>query len=447
MKKWNILSDRNSKKPILELLLENRGIIEKGEQEKFLQSISLNNEFSSFSQEFKENLIAAKKTIADHITNNLPIIVFGDYDADGVCATAILYNTLTKELNHTNTHFFIPDRFEHGYGISIDAINQIRDQFSANKDTLENILIITVDTGITAVEEIAYIKSLGGKIVLTDHHQKPEVLPNADTILWNDQIVGSVISWLLAKALGSKSNDSLALAGIATVTDVQKLVGINRTIVKKSLEILNSTPPSGIKEIIKYSGIGDRKITSYDLGWIIGPRLNASGRIINAEDSLKVLIEDDLKLLDKYTKKLDDLNKFRQDKTQEMYEIAFDEEFEENLPKIIIADNERFHEGIIGLVSSRLVQKHNRPAIVIAIDGQEAKGSVRSIRGINIIDILREFSDIFIKLGGHPMAAGFSIESRKISHLKDSLTDYFEKNIDSELLIPTLDVDLELMGR
>lgn len=433
---WNVLGKYDPNKDIVETILKSRGV---KDIKEFLSTPTLNECFDSMPKDFKESLKKAKEIIDTAIKKDTPIIIFGDYDSDGVNAAAILYNFFKDEKKYENTHYFIPNRFEHSYGISINAIDDVLKKFKKE----EKILFITVDLGITAFKEIEYIKKLGHKIILTDHHQKPDKIPNADCIVWSDDICGSVISWVLSKALGSKDKQSIANAALATITDLQTVTGFNRVIVKKGLEVLNTNPPLGLKKLLEVSGKEIGEVTTNELGWILGPRLNASGRLETAEDSIRLLVEKDEKVLNELASNLNSKNIQRQQKTLEMYEIAADID-EDNLPKIIFSVDEKYHEGIIGLVAAKLTQKYYRPSIVVCLMDEYGKGSVRSVPGVNIIEMLRKYEDMFIDLGGHPMAAGFTIDKEKIEEFKEKLSKYAEDNISDKDLVPSINVDLSI---
>lgn len=439
MARWEILGKVSNTENILKKVLENRGITEKHEQEIFLDPPKLGYWAERLSEEFVNSLKQSRDIILQSIEAGMPIIIHGDYDVDGVCATAILFSAINSELGYENVHAFIPNRFDHGYGLSTASI----DASLSMVETAGPVLFVTVDSGITSTKEVAYIKSLGHKIVVTDHHQKPKQLPEADAILWNDQIVGASIAWLLAKALGAKDPSHFAYACLSTVTDLQPLTNFNRSIVKYGLESINKRTPLAFKELLSVSAKKDAEIKPYDLGWLIGPRLNASGRVKDAVLSLELLLEQNPDKAKALAWEVNKVNSERQDKTTEMYELASSVD-DKDLPKIIVAHHDNYHEGIIGLVASKLVQKYHRPAIVISTAEEPAKGSVRSISGVNIIDVLRNFEDLFESLGGHPMAAGFSIESDKIDTLINKLEDYSEENITEENLEEVLKIDLEI---
>ncbi len=420
---------------MLDFILQSRGL----ESDAFLNPKPVSYWIQNLPAEFLTSLNNCCQIIQDAMSANMPIVIHGDYDVDGICATRILFTTLNKRLNYPNASAFLPNRFEHGYGFSKKSIDAILQKF----ENPQNVLFITVDSGITSVEDVAYAKSLGHRVIITDHHQKPDILPDADCILWYDQIVGSTISWLLSRALCSEVEDELAYCALATVTDLQPLIDFNRSIVKFGLEKMNSQMPLGLKKLLELSGKLTNEVTTYELGWVLGPRLNASGRLIDATKSLELLLaEDEVQALE-LAHALNEINTGRQDKTLQMYEMASVASNVE-LPKIIISYGADYHEGVIGLVAAKLAQKYYRPAIVISTADEVAKGSVRSVPGINIIEMLRVFEELFENVGGHPMAAGFSIKKENIPVLQDKLLAHAAGAISEELLVPTLEVDLKI---
>jgi single-stranded-DNA-specific exonuclease len=444
MKRWNILADYDPSKDIVTLILKNRGIQTDADINTFLNPPVLTECFNDLSSELKKSLKNAKELIEEAVRSDLPIVIHGDYDADGISSTAILYNTIKNELKHEKTFYFIPNRFEHGYGISKKSVDEVIESITKQLGKVPgNILFVTVDSGITAVDETAYIKSLGHKIIITDHHQKPDTLPDADCIVWYDQVVGATLSWMLSKVLGSKDTQTICFAALATVTDLQQVVGFNRSIVKRGLEVLNTNPPIGLKKLMQVAGKKGDEVTTYDLGWLIGPRLNASGRLVDATDSLLLLLSKYEAAAEDLAFKLNKVNSERQDKTFEMYGLVAN--FEENkIPKIIFSAHTDYHEGIIGLVAARIVQKYYRPSVVISLSEDFGKGSVRSIPGVDIISYLRRFEDLFISLGGHPMAAGFTIKKENISVLETKMLELADELVRDDLLIPVLDIDLRI---
>jgi len=422
---------------ILEIILKKRGI---DSLDNFLKDENPLNFIRSFPAEFKIGLQQAKVLVEHSMKSKMPIVIMGDYDADGICATSILFNFLSKEKQYEKTVFFIPNRFDHGYGLSKGSIDAALLE-SAEKFGSQKVLFISVDSGITSVGEVAYIKSLGHQIIITDHHQKSEIVPEADALIWSDKVVGATISWILTQVLGSKQPDSLALAALATVTDVYPLIEMNRAVVKRGLKIINLSPPIGLKELIQVSGLSGKKIDSYELGWSLGPRINASGRLAEAECAVRLFTENDSKVRNHIAQQLNQINVQRQQETTRMYDLLSPHEVSS---KFILFAKEDFHEGIIGLVASRLVKEYYKPSIVISLNGNYGKGSVRSIPGVNIISLLREFEDLFENLGGHPMAAGFTILREKITLLEENLLSAFESNFRDDLFVPSVGFDTEI---
>lgn len=440
MKKWNVFAQTSNREEVIPLILKSRGLSSAEELEKFLNPPKISDEIQNIPLEFKQSLVSAAKIIKEHMALNLPIVIHGDYDADGVTATAILYKTLKNELNYEKTYYFIPNRFEHGYGLSQKSVDEV---LARVKPVVGPVLFITVDSGITANESVDYINSLGHKVIITDHHQKSSELPKAAAIVWYDKVVGAGVSWILSRVLGAKDSQTVSLAALATITDLQPVLGLNRSILKRGLEVFNSTPNLGLKKLLQVSGKSVGDITSYDFGWVIGPRLNASGRLVEAEDSLLLLLSENENEAEVIANKLHSVNNTRQDKTLEMFELAADVD-PQNLPPVIISTNKDYHEGIIGLVAAKLAQKYYRPAIVISLNEEHGKGSVRSIPGIDIISALRNFEDMFDSLGGHPMAAGFTIKHDRISALENKLVEYLKTTTTADVFERKQKVDLEI---
>ena len=438
--RWEIAEKYDEKKDIIDSLLKSRGIKDK---DSFLNPPPILTLTKSLPKDFQNNAKKAKQIIVDATKKGIPIVIHGDYDADGVCATAILHRVIRNELSYENCFSFIPNRFEHGYGLSISSLDACKAKLVEKLGKFEKGLLITVDSGITSVDEIEYAKKLGFDVIVTDHHQKPDKLPPADCVVWSDSFVGAGIAWILGKLLGSKDKRLIGLAALATVTDLQELLNFNRSIVKEGLVALNKDPVPGITALQEASGRQRGDITTYDLGWVLGPRLNASGRIGDADLALGLLLEDDKQKASMFARQLNEINVTRQDKTMQMYELAGDID-ETNLPKVILTANKNYHEGIIGLVAAKLTQSYFRPSIVISLDGGFGKGSVRSVKGVDIITFLREFEDLFENVGGHPMAAGFTIKIDNIERLQKKLEEHADKHILDEHLEPTLNVDMQI---
>lgn len=463
MKKWVVLNkifDFNNKIDIASIILKGRKIT--GEKAKeFLNPPSLVEYLKQTPKEFKESIKLARNLIKKTIEAQMPIVIYGDYDADGICATAVLYKAIKDHLNYGNVAFFIPNRFDHGYGLSLESLQEVKDivtSLMSNRNRTSQTLnakplVITVDCGITAGNEIlGEVNRLGLSLIITDHHQKGKDTPRADVVVWNDQICGCAVSLILALSLGLKDEEAFCLAGLATVTDLLSLTGFNRYLVRKSLEIINKNPPLGLKKLLEVAGRLEKEITTYDYGYIIGPRLNAAGRLDTAYSALRLLLTDDEQAALDIAKHLHSVNQQRQDLTQKLCDLAENIYFNNEKSdfsisyghKVIMVASNEFHEGVIGLVAGKLVQKYHKPAIAISISDVFVKGSVRSVSSVNIIDFLRKLEDLFVSLGGHPMAAGFSAKKEKLLEIKEKLIVLANEHIADEDLIPIINIDLEI---
>ncbi len=471
--KWSVLSKVKSKKnvsqdfvgqnakvessgEIIKILLENRGLKAKKEIADFLTPASPEN---LTAKDIDINVVDLKKAIArirSSIKKEEPIVVYGDYDADGICATAIMWETL-RNLG-AQVMPFIPLREKEGYGLSKEGIDTITHDprykiQDTNKETRKQKqgLIITVDSGIVAHKAVEYAKAKGLDVIILDHHEKPQKLPRAFTIVHTLQLCASGVAFFVSTIL--KKNDSLKesffnnlleLAAIATVTDLVPLIGPNRSIVKYGLELLNKTTRPGLRALFEVAGI--EKVGTYEIGFMIGPRLNASGRIENALTALRLLCTRDSNKARELATLLNSTNRDRQLMLEEQTLNALNsyERRATSHERIIIVEHESYHQGVIGLIAGRLVEKYYLPAIVIAKGETLSKASARSISGFNIIEAIRQTDELLINAGGHPMAAGFTIETNKISEFKTQISELAAKKISPEMLQKTLRIDCEL---
>jgi len=451
-KKWEISSDNGNPKTengIIDVLLKNRGIKNK---EEFLNPLSPDTLISRYPDALgilKSDLKKAEKLIKDAISSDNPIFIHGDYDVDGICAAAILWETIYKDLGYKNCLPFIPNRFEHGYGLSISSIDEIEKSSKKQETSSKNPLLITVDCGIVSEKEVEYAKKKGFKVIVTDHHVKPKKLPDADAILQTEKLCGAGIAWVLSRQAASgeriadREDKYLDLVALATISDLQPLTGANRSLVKYGLEELNKKKRIGIKTLCEVGGFGDKKLSTYEVGWMIGPRLNAAGRLDSALSSLKLLVTGDPKLAKEIASDLNRINFERQQMTRGSLEQAI-EIISSQDDNILIAHHEDFHEGVIGLVAGRLTRKFYKPSVVISVGEVVSKGSARSVSGFNLVEALREMEDIFENVGGHEMAAGFSIKNDKIPSFLEKFTTFGNENVSEDLLVPTLKIDCEL---
>ncbi len=459
-KQWDIKAkiDKDQTKDlttqIIEQLLKNRGIVNVKEIELFLNP-PLPDRYTYLDLGIpKSEMDKAIKRIKQAKDNQQTVIIYGDYDADGVTSTTILWESLYRL--GIKVLPFLPNREEHGYGIKPIGIDSIIEEHQHID------LIITVDNGIVAFEGIEYANKLGIDVIVCDHHQAEHAsdktkkkinskYPPAIATIHSTDTAGAGVAYYFAKAikkafLQTTDDDHDQIAAIGCITDMMPMKGISRSLVKWGLKNLHKTQRFGLQAILAEAKIDkDQELNTYHIGYIIGPRINASGRLGSSMDALRLICTKNRDRAMKLAIDLGDINNSR----KEMTFAGIDEAVKqfENLDKkenIIISSSSKYNPGIIGLIAGRLVEKYYRPAIVISEFNSVAKGSVRSISGINIIDILRLNSDLFIDLGGHPLAAGFSIDPQNISELNSRLIQYFATNIDPKVFVPRIDIDLEL---
>lgn len=381
------------------------------------------------------------RRVVEAVKNRQKIIVYSDYDADGLCATAIAWETL-YDLG-ANVLPYVPHRLTEGYGLSKKAISKLASD-GAN-------LIITVDHGVTAVAQVEHARKLGVDVVITDHHVLPNEKPKPVALVHSTELCGAGVSWRfcaeIVKSLKpqyqDKLVDKLELAALATIADLVPLIGGSRAIVKLGLEKLTATKRPGILALIKSSQITG-SIGTYEIGHILAPRINAMGRIEHGLDSLRLLCAKSQTQADELAKLLTKTNTRRQDLTTKAIDHARSQVSED---LIGVVHHETWHEGVIGLVASRLVEYFYRPMIVISRGEKFSKGSARSIPGFNIVEAIRASSQYLVDAGGHPMAAGFTIETRHIEVFKTSINKYAQKILTVDLLNRSLEIECELERR
>lgn len=411
-KKWQI-ADRLDE-DIVAHLLKSRGIILDPPLTSSISSKSLTPVVSRI-----------KKAIKDRKS----IVVYADYDADGICAGAIMWETLWKL--GARVMPYIPHRVNEGYGLSEKGIDAVREQF-------DPALIITVDHGITAWDKVEYAQKLGIEVIITDHHVKPKKLPDC-LIVHTTETSGSGVSWLVAKALSEEA--PLELAAIGTIADLLPLTGLNRAIVKYGLEIMRKTKRVGLKALMTEAGITD--INTYAVSHLLAPRLNAMGRLEHALDALRLLCTKDDEKAKLLAEKLGLTNRERQKLTEDTV-LQARSKVPKKLKQLIFIAEKDYNPGIIGLVAGRLVEEFYRPAIVLSVGDDFAKASARSIPGFNIVEAIRSCSELLVDVGGHPMAAGFTVETKNIEKLKSKIEKLAEKELDEEKLTRVQKIDAEL---
>jgi len=454
-KKWMIpefdksqaqhISERFGVSELVGRILASRGFTDDDETEAFL-----NKNNSEFHNPFlMHDMEKAVKIISDAIENKTKIAVCGDYDVDGITATYIVYDYL-KSLD-ANVIYHIPDRIIEGYGISTDSI-----------DTLKSIdvgLIITVDVGITAISEVEYAKKLGMEIVVTDHHNLKDELPDASAVVNPkiesdypfDSLAGVGVAFKLAYALSGCDEKIFkkycGIAAIGTIADMVPLRGENRYIASVGIECLKNTDNIGVKELLKVSGVDVSNVNSSDISFLLSPRLNAAGRIANAALSVELLLDNSPKSAFEKAIELDNCNKLRQKEEQQIFKEALEIIQENGYEKdnFIVVAKENWLHGVIGIVSSRLTEMFYKPSAVISInpDGT-GKASGRSIKGINIFEALSKQSDHLLKFGGHELAAGFTVREGMVDSFRDSINEYLNEFMTEDIITPTINIDAEI---
>ena len=442
--KWEILGKliTNNLKLITKTLLANRGIKTKEQTEEFFnptrpEKLSL-KELGISETEIKK----AIKRIKEAKRKKEKVIVYGDYDADGICATAILWECLYSL--GLNVLPYIPERFSEGYGLNIESIKKLKE-----KDP-DLSLILTVDHGIVAGKKVDLAKELGISIIITDHHERGKTTPKAYAIIHTTKISGSAVAWILARELGSLSG--LELAGVGTISDQLPLIGANRSVAKYGLEALNQTKRPGLLALFEESGITPLRqgfagrVGTYEVGYIIAPRINAMGRLTHAIDSLRLLCTKDKKRARELADLVGRTNFERQKMVDQVMVTTLSEmkiESKGYKNKVIIMAGD-YHEGVIGLAAAKLVEKFYRPVVVLSKKKDISKASARSIAGFNIIKVIRKLEGLYLEGGGHPMAAGFSIETSKIEEFTKRINEISKPLLTEEILSRKLRVDLEL---
>lgn len=428
--------------PFLALLLTSRGITDEISAEEFL---SLDFDFSDPFAYIDMDKAVSRITSA--LDNFEKIAVFGDYDADGVTATALLYLYLEGQGANVTCH--IPDRLSEGYGISREAVRKL------SEDGVR--LIITVDNGISAVEEAAYAKELGMDMVITDHHTPGAVLPDAVAVVNPHradcpsefkEFAGVGVAFKLVCALeddfDSVCADFADLVAIGTLADVVSLTGENRALVRKGLRRINGAPRVGIAALKTVAGLQDNPLNASQVSFALVPRINAAGRVGSAMTALQLLLCDDPNTASELAHETDILNKQRQAIEAQISAEAIAQI--ESTPEIkhahvLVVSGEGWHPGVNGIVAARLVGRYGKPAVVITTDGDEGLGSCRSIEGFSVYDALCAAKQYLTHFGGHPGAAGLGVKKQDIPALREALNTYAQS---AQPPLPSLHIDFKL---
>ena len=390
----------------------------------------------------------AAERVQQALARREKIAVFGDYDVDGITATCILVDYL-KGRGADVVHY-IPRRIEDGYGLSCDAIRGLYDQGVR--------LLVTVDCGITGVEEVDYANSIGLDVVITDHHECREVLPRAAAVVDPHRpdcaypfkhLAGCGVALKLVLALGGPDREGslfaryCTLAAIGTVADVMQMSGENRTIVSQGLAALERSDFIGLHALLHEAGLSGREVSSVQIGFILAPRINAAGRMGEADKAAELLLCTDPEAAERMAKELCALNRERQNVEQEIYTQA--EEMIGQMPdrqrSALVLESSRWHQGVVGIVASRLSEKYSRPSFMIHLNGSTGKGSCRSWGGFNLFAALENCKDLLLGFGGHELAAGFTIDRSNIPAFRDRMNEYARSYCNGRQPEPALEID------
>ncbi|MBQ4146145.1 MAG: single-stranded-DNA-specific exonuclease RecJ [Clostridia bacterium] len=433
--------------PLTAIIIYNREIRDDAEINGFL-SKDLSILHDPFLMKDMEKAVERIRTAQ---ANNEKITIYGDYDVDGITAIAILYKHL-KEMG-IQVDYYVPDRMQEGYGINLNALDKIKEDGSS--------LIITVDTGITAVEESEYAKKIGLDVIVTDHHECKEQIPDVyaavdpkrkDCQYPFKSLAGVGVVFKLIQALDEKKSlpDLMSkyadLMCLGTVADISPLIDENRVIVTEGLKRFKSTKNVGLKSLIDVSTNG-KAITTSTIGYIIAPRINASGRLGCASRSVELFLTDSEERAKELAESLCEENIMRQQTEQQMFREAM--EYLENHPEVkeddvIVIPHENWHHGIVGIVSSKITEKFYKPSILFAIDGEDAKGSGRSVSGFNLFGALENCSELLEKFGGHELAAGLTIKAKQIEAFRQKINSCSKDKITENMLTPTIMLDASI---
>ena len=385
------------------------------------------------------------------LMKNEKITIYGDYDADGVTSTSVLYMFLRE--NGADVDYYIPNRFTDGYGMNKDAIERIAKSGTG--------LIITVDNGITASDEIRYAKELGMDVIVTDHHECPDSIPDCCAVINPkrkdseypfSELAGVGVVFKLVTALNKGSLESIIkkyilITAIGTIADIVPLKDENRAIVTMGLKMVPCNKNQGVRVLLDTAGVGDIALVS-DFAFGVVPRINAAGRLDDASKCIELFSSDDFSECCKIASYLNNLNAKRQEIEREITESAFKIIDESKLYKdnVIVVYHEGWNHGIIGIVASKICEKYYKPCIVITDDDGTAKGSGRSVGDFDLYDSLAYCSDLLIKYGGHSLAAGLALDRSNIEAFREKINDYAAGFLDGDKFTQKINIDYSLNG-
>lgn len=455
-KKWQIcecdkekvenIKNKYNLNSLLATILVNKNIIDKEKIRLFLEP----NRNDFYDPYLINDMDIATDRIIKAINNQEKVIIYGDYDVDGITSITVLKSFL-KDVG-LQASYYIPNRLEEGYGLNKDAINKIAEQGYT--------LMITVDCGITAIEEVEYANSLGIETIITDHHEPGEELPNALAVIDNKrkdskypfrELAGVGVAFKVSQALSQKLNlkeetylKYLDIVCVGTISDIVPLVDENRVITKLGMLLVKQTKNLGLRSILNSSGY--RQINSMAISFGVAPRINACGRLGDAEEALKLLLSTDIYEVNELTNKLNEHNRQRQEIeksiSKEAIEKIENEKLNEN--RTIVVGGKNWHHGVIGIVSSKITEKYFKPSILLSLEENGiAKGSGRSISGFDLHEALMKCEDLLDKFGGHSMAVGLTLKQENLSEFYKRFED-FAKESKIEEIVPIINVDAKI---
>ncbi len=443
----DISRQMSSVSPFLRQLLYNRGI----ENNEAAQAYVTGNSPTNPDPFQILGMDEAVEILNEAINKGLKIAVYGDYDADGVTSSAILYEFLSQIGDAPRV--YIPNRFDEGYGLNLEAIEQLAEE------GIE--LIITVDCGIGSVDEIARANELGMRVIVTDHHQVPEVLPEAAAIINPHrpgdpypykELAGVGIAWKLVVAYLQRypnpeidPDQWLDLVAIGTVVDVAELTGENRHLVKSGMALMRMHPRQGLFSLSQVAGIKLDQLNAGHLGFGIGPRLNAAGRMDSARAAFELLVTQELFEAARLAQELDNLNQERKNLLNGIEELAVQQALAaDEEQKVIFVASEAFNRGLVGLAAGRIVEALYKPAIVGHIEDGKITASARSIEEFNIHEALKHCEDLLERHGGHAMAAGLTIKAENVDAFTKRINEVAHQSLDGLELLPVMRIDYDI---
>ncbi len=442
-------ADELNSNPVLAKILRNRGIHDIETARTFFQP-----EMCHLHDPF---LIAGMRDAVDRIqkaiTENQKILIYGDYDVDGTTATSLLFRFF-KYLNHP-VDFHVPDRILDGYGLSGKGIEQAAQN--------EYNLIITVDCGVTAIQEIELARDLGMDVIICDHHQSGTKLPPAVAILNPKraecsypfkELAGVGVAFKLVQAIQQHLEldealllNLLNLVAIGSAADIVPLVDENRILVKFGLQYIRRTDNVGLRALVQSAGLDNKEIGTGQVVFMLAPRINAVGRLGDAGRAVRLLTTENDQQAKNIASILESENRIRRDIDEDTFLQAIEvveNNYDPQNERALVLNKDGWHPGVIGIVASRIVEKYFRPTIMIATEDGKGKGSARSIPGFDLYEALKSCKDLMIDFGGHKYAAGLSIKLENIPQLRERFNEIASENLTDDMLIPKLSVDAEI---